>query len=123
MRPGGRPNRRDVVHRHPAPRSSPAISALPSLACHGIAPRPTGRRRPTASSARPLATSATIVATPPAAATIGVQHADVVGGGRLQPGVHGGAVARRGSRTTVAPAADATAAVASVLPLSTTIAR
>ena len=39
-------------------RSQATTSALPSRACHGQTPRPTGRRRPTARSARPAATSA-----------------------------------------------------------------
>ena len=51
---------------------------------------------------------------------VAVDHRNVVGRGGLEAGVHGGAVPRRGSLTTVAPSLRATSAVVSRDPLSTT---
>ena len=94
--------------RGPAARcggaARPATSALPSRACQGHTPPRTGRRRPTARSARPDRTSASsgsrsAGSNEPSPSMTATQVA--VGG--EQPGVHGGAVPGRGSVTTRAP--------------------
>ena len=77
-------------------RSQATIRALPARACHGQTRELTGRRRPTARSARPSWTSASIdhqvggVERP-----VAVHERDVVRGRGDQSGVHGRAVARR----------------------------
>ena len=110
----GRPIRR---------RSQATISALPTRACHGHTPRPTGRRRPTARSARPDRTSSSIASELGGVERpVAVHERDQLGGGREQPGVHGGAVPGRGLVDDAWPRARrATSAVPSVEPLSTTI--
>ena len=70
--------------------------SLPSRACHGQMPRATGRRRPTAMSARPERTSSSSgrqVARVERA--VAVHERDVVAGRGQQPGVHRRAVPRR----------------------------
>ena len=100
-RAAGHPDRAEVVHRYaPAPQQRRRPGALPARACHGQTPaRVTGRRRPTARSAVPAGTGAARPGSSPGSnepSASSTQTSSASGG--LQPGVHGGAVARGGAR-------------------------
>ena len=108
----------------PRRRSSAATSALPARACHGQTSADTGRRRPTARSARPSSTAATSLGSSRRVErAVRVEHADQVGVGGQQAGVHGGAVPA--SRLVDDPGAvlrPRSSGEPSVEPLSTTMA-